>query len=129
MDDAATLELAKRLRAELPSLLSTEEPGELGAITGELADLIERGEAGEPVTIQILRLLRGQPILRQRANELVKPMSERTGVIPPPGGIRVPLGPRYVCPNGDFEFFRRDVSQLVPTCPHDGANLILENPA
>lgn len=128
MDDAATLDLARRLRAELPRLLAADGPDQVAAVTADLSDLIARGDAGEPVAMPILRLLRGHPELRRRANELAPQRSDRA-VVPPPGGIRVPLGPRYVCPNGDFEYFRRDIAQPVPPCPHDGAELVAADPA
>lgn len=123
MEDAATLELARRLRGELPHLLPAQD---VDRVAGALTELIERGEAGEPVAMPILRLLRDHDGLRRRANELAPAVPVRNAVVPPPGLVRIPLAPRYVCPNGDFEYFRRDVAQLVPACPHDGADLVPE---
>lgn len=128
MDDAAILALAREIRAELPDLLPTLAADRLAAITAEVDELIERGENEGAVRGPILRLLGGHPALRRRANELADPAVFR-GVVPPPGPVRVPVAPRYVCPNGDYEFFRRDVSQPVPVCPHDGAGLILGDQA
>jgi hypothetical protein len=123
VDDAAILAMARQIRAELPGLLPTLDADRLVAIAAELDELIDRAENGGPARMPILRLLGGQPALRRRANELADPAVFR-GVVPPPGPVRVPVAPRYVCPNGDYEFFRRDVSQPIPVCPHDGAGLI-----
>jgi hypothetical protein len=124
VDEATTLALARRLCPELPFLVPAAD---MDRLAGELTGLIQRGEAGEPVGTEILGLLHGYPTLRHRANELEAPEVRRSVLARPPGDIALPLGPRYVCPNGDFEYFLRDVSQPVPACPHDGADLVPGN--
>jgi hypothetical protein len=113
------VDIAARIRDELAALLAA---GDVPEVESELSALVERGRRGEPVDTPILRLLRDHPVLRERANEL-SDMSGRA-VAPPPGEGRVALSPRYVCPHGDFEFFRIDVSRPVPVCPHDGTRLV-----
>ncbi|MET7424248.1 hypothetical protein [Dactylosporangium sp. NPDC005555] len=125
MDDAVSVELAQRLREELPTLL---DAGAVAGADAVLADIVERGRRGERVTVPLLTYVRGVPALRQRAGELV-PADGQRGVHPPPGVARVPLAPRYVCPNGDYEYFRIDVARPVPTCPHDGADLVADGAA
>ncbi len=38
--------------------------------------------------------------------------------------IETSLGARFVCPNGDFTFYRPSVGTPVPPCPHDGTALV-----
>jgi hypothetical protein len=122
MDEEATRHLAEQLRAEMSTLLA---PGDASAVDGELADLLERGRAGENVAVPILRLLRSHPALRRAASEFLHADPAR-GVALPPGERRLPLGPRYVCPVDGYEFFRRDVAKPVPPCPNDGSELVLD---
>ncbi|MEV6033241.1 hypothetical protein AB0L65_18960 [Nonomuraea sp. NPDC052116] len=123
MGDAATIELADRLLAELPTLLA---PREVAATAEELSALIERGRGGEPVEEEFLGFLRRHPSLRERAAELVGSESG-LGVQPPPGLGRAPMPPRYVCPQDGYEWFHLDLAKPVPTCPNDGAPLVRDH--
>ncbi|MFI6732057.1 hypothetical protein ACIBI9_03920 [Nonomuraea sp. NPDC050451] len=120
MEDAAMIELAVRLLAELPTLLN---PGEVAAAAEELSALIQRGRGGEPVDEEFLGFLSRHPSLRGRAAELADSESSR-GVQPPPGPGRAPMPPRYVCPQDGYEWFHLDLAKPVPTCPNDGAPLV-----
>jgi hypothetical protein len=121
---ADEVELAERVRGELATLLPAEDAA---AVDSALGELIERGRRGEPVATPILKLLRAHPELRRRAAELADPATHRA-VVPPPGARQLPLAPRYVCPNGDYEYFHINVSRAVPRCPHDGAELLPGDP-
>ncbi|MFG6197941.1 hypothetical protein [Nonomuraea sp. JJY05] len=123
MEDAATIELADRLLAELPALLN---PGEVAATAEELSALIERGRDGEPVDEEFLGFLHRHPSLHGRATELAG--SERDlGLQPPPGPGRAPMPPRYVCPRDGYEWFRLDLAEPVPACPNDGTPLVRDH--
>ncbi|MFI7124456.1 hypothetical protein ACIBQ1_02110 [Nonomuraea sp. NPDC050153] len=123
MEEAATVELADRLLAELPALLA---PGDVADAAEELSGLIERGRAGEPVEEEFLDVLHRHPALRRRAAELAGSESD-LGVQPPPGPGRAPMPPRYVCPQDGYEWFHLDLSEPVPTCPNDGVALVLDH--
>lgn len=122
---ADEVELAERVRGELPALLPAAE---VAAVDDALGELIERGHQGEPVATAILKLLRAHPGLRRRAAELADPGVPRA-VLPPPGARSLPPAPRYVCPNGDYEYFHVNTSRAIPKCPHDGAGLVPGDPA
>ncbi|MET7326726.1 hypothetical protein [Nonomuraea sp. NPDC005650] len=123
MEEAATVELADRLLAELPALLP---PGDVATVAEELSGLVERGRAGEPVEEELLDVLHRHPALRRRAAELAGGESG-LGVQPPPGLGRAPMPPRYVCPQDGYEWFHLDLSDPVPACPNDGVPLVREH--
>jgi hypothetical protein len=121
MDEEATRRLAQRVLDELDTLV---EPDQAAAISGQLADLVDRGGRGEQVAVPIIRLIRAHPALRRAATAYESTNDPTRAVTPPPGDLRLPLAPRYVCPVDGYEFFRHDLARPVPLCPNDGSALV-----
>jgi hypothetical protein len=126
MDEEDSRRLAQRLLGDLDALLAPEQAAE---IRDRLTDLVDRGDRGEAVTVPIIRLIRDHPELRRAATTYELIDDPTRTILLPPGDLRLPLPPRYVCPVDGYEFFRHDLARPVPPCPNDGTALVLDGDA
>lgn len=120
------LACARTIRAFLPELLHAEMAQQMD---GQLATLLAQAQAGASVTAEILDVLKSQPDVQRWAGEFLSPTSVPKGVGEPysplPGWIGAIAAPCYICPKGDFVWYRRSVGTPIPKCPsHPGMDLV-----
>ncbi|MBW4475140.1 MAG: hypothetical protein KME45_32885 [Stenomitos rutilans HA7619-LM2] len=110
------LECTRSIRPFLPSLLGAEAE----QIDQQLAGLLVQAQAGESVDIQILELLKSNPDTFQWIKEFLsaKPLSR--GYERLPGGSGAVSAQKYLCPQGDYVWYRRSAGIPIPTCPTHG---------
>jgi len=121
------LDCARTIRPFLPELVSAEM---VQLMDGQLATLLAKAKAGEAVTADILEVLKSQPDVRSWAGEFLSPESVPKGVgdAQLPGRVGAIAAPRYVCPEGDFVWYRRSLGTPIPKCPsHPDLELTLED--
>ena len=109
------LEAAKTIRPFLPQLLDDQAQ----EMDQQLADLIIRCQAGEPLENQITSLLAGHNSTRKWMREYLDTDASQTrsrGYNPLPGIPKIDA-PRYVCPEGDYIWHHIDSSDPIPECP------------
>jgi hypothetical protein len=109
------LEAAKTIRPFLPKLLG-ENAEEMDR---HLAELIARCQAGEHQENQIAELLASQDAAREWMAEFLKSdgRQETTRSYAPLPGIGSVRAPKYICPEGDYIWYRLYSSDPIPRCP------------
>ena len=114
---------ARDIRPHLPDLVG---PGweELDRLLG---DLLTRAEAGQAVDTEILEALRRhdrtRAWLRERLGVARLGEAERAWRQVP--GAPEPIGmSRYVCPGGDYTWYRHSVGVPIPLCPTHKVRLV-----
>lgn len=119
LHDSEVLKVARAIQPHLASLFGDSR--DASAVTATLAELVRKGDAGESVTFEVLKLLSDNVATRTWARELLGvPATERAyePLIGTDQGVTVW---RYHCPEGDqapwFRFDRRDE---IPVCPVHG---------
>lgn len=127
MSQSTILKAAKTIRQFLPQLLGEQAE----AVDQELADLIIRCQAGEPLENQITNLLASHDATRKWMRDFMA-----NGSPPPtrgPGyehnqlpGLAFVGAPKYVCPHGDYIWHHIDSSDPIPTCPTHDCPLVRE---
>ncbi|MBD2060476.1 hypothetical protein H6F88_31530 [Oculatella sp. FACHB-28] len=110
------LECARSIRPSLPSLLGSDAT----QVDQQLADLLAQAQAGESVDTQILELLKSNPNTFQWIKEFLSSAQVSRGFERLPGGSGAVPAQKYVCPQGDYVWYRRSVGISVPTCPTHG---------
>ena len=91
---------------------------EASAVRAELDGLLARAAAGEPIKVQLLRVLAARDATRQWTRRLLDVPPQVRAYEPLPGKEQRVRLPRYACPQGDQDpWFRFDVRDEVPTCP------------
>lgn len=110
------LECARSIRPFLPELLGAEAT----RIDQQLADLLAQLQAGEAVDIQILELLKSNPDTFQWIREFLGTKSVSRGYERLPGGSGAVSAQKYICPQGDYIWYRRSAGISVPVCPTHG---------
>jgi len=141
----AILKGARAIRPHLADLLGAEAEGvdrELGnllaeaeqvgaeaeGVDRELDNLLAEAEQGRKVASLILDLLARHDATRAWMREFLEGAEEATappaaappgvrGYSPPPGRADPIAAQKFVCPNGDFEWYRQRVGTPVPECP------------
>lgn len=124
MPESNILEAAKSIRQFLPDLLGEQAP----AVDHQLAELIIRHQAGEPMENQVTSLLASHSSTRQWMRNFLGADAEQTrslGYNPLPG-IPTIDAPRYACPQGDYLWHHIDSSDRIPLCPTHHCPLILD---
>jgi len=123
------LESARTIRAYLPKLLTPDEAQQMDA---QLSDLLAQAHTGQAVEQQILSVLTSHSRTQEWVAEFLSPttFSRGPGDSVLPGRIGMITAPRYVCPEGDFVWYRFSLGETIPTCPshpHLGP-LVLKEP-
>ena len=110
------LECARTIRSFLPELLPVDR---VESMDRQLASLLAQAKAGETVGASILEELKSHPATRDWAAEFLSPqiMTKGPGDSQLPGRIDTIAAPRYVCPEGDYVWYRRSVGMAIPSCP------------
>ena len=112
-DPEEVLECARSIRPFLPELLGTEaEP-----FDRQLAELLAQANPGQQVDDQILELLKSHAKTRQWAAEFLSPKEVTRGFDRLPGNMGSVSAQKYVCPQGDYVWYRRSVGIPIPICP------------
>jgi hypothetical protein len=112
----AILNCACSIRPFLPELMGDEA----AAFDQQLADLLAQAQAGQPVETQILELLKNNPKTRQWAAECLASQRVSKGFDRLPGSSGAVAAQKYVCPQGDYIWYRRSSGIPVPVCPTHG---------
>lgn len=122
MPESTILEAAKSIRQFLPDLLGEQAP----EVDHQLADLLNRHQAGEPMENQVTNLLASHPPTREWMYNFLAADAVQTrslGYNPLPGIPKIDA-PRYVCPQGDYIWHHIDSSDPIPACPTHHCPLI-----
>ena len=119
------LEAAKSIRPFLPGLLNHQAQ----EVDNQLADLINRHNAGEPLENKIAELLATHDPTREWMRQFLDSkhpanVTKGLGFNPLPG-ISAPGAPKYVCPQGDYIWPQIDISDPIPPCPTHNIPLVL----
>lgn len=107
------LECARSIRPELPELLGAAAE----TVDRQLADLLAQAKTGAAVDAEILDLLKSHPNTYDWAAEFLAPQRVSKGYERLAGSGDVVSAQRYVCPEGDYVWYRRSVGIAIPTCP------------
>ncbi len=113
----ATLECARSIRPVLPALLGSEA----AAVDRQLADLLAQAKVGQSVSTEILELLQNNPSIHNWAAEFLAPHQISKGFEPLAGRSGDVSAAKYVCPAGDYVWYRRTTGEQMPSCPTHGA--------
>ena len=111
---AELLVAAKTIRPFLPDLLDQDTAEDMDR---QLAALITGCQAGQPQENKIADLLsREAPTREWMARFLATDLTVVRGWERLPG-ISAPGAPKYICPEGDYIWYRLDSSEPIPVCP------------
>ncbi|NEZ55825.1 hypothetical protein [Adonisia turfae] len=126
MLSAKILEAAKIIRQFLPNLLESQA----SEFDQQLADLINRHQAGEPLVNQITSLLASNSETCKWMHDFLGTDSTRTrgGEFSPLPGLPNIDAPRYVCPENDYIWHHIDGSDPIPNCPTHNCALVRDEP-
>ena len=114
---AEILEAARSIRPYLRELLP---PSEAKAIDKELAKLLEKASTGESIKNQILELLRNQDSTREWLLDFLQDKQKPDNLrnfSPLAGTISIVKADKFVCPEGDYTWYRPRVGIEPPLCP------------
>lgn len=117
-------EAARIIRARLRTLLNEPDALRLGA---QLDELLEQAQQGTQVGPSLQKLLSEHDETRTRLQiflETGQDPAALRGFSPLPGTSRPPLGDKFVCPDGDYEWYRPFVGALMPLCPKHKKQLV-----
>jgi hypothetical protein len=114
MQEDDVIAAAEAITPHLPVLIGDDAP----AVRAELDRLLARAAAGEPVKVELLRVLSKRDGTRVWVRSLLDVPSEARAFEPLPGPVQHVRLPRYECPQGDQEpWFRFDIRDEIPVCP------------
>lgn len=116
-DPEKILDCARSIRPYLPELVGTEAE----TVDRQLADLLAQARVGDSVDAEILALLKRIPNTRNWAAEFLAPEQFSKGFERLPGSSGAISAQKFVCPYGDYVWYRRSAGIPVPTCPTHGA--------
>ena len=116
-ESADILEAARSIRPYLSELLPAPEAE---ALDQQLAHLLAQANTRQPIDNQILELLAGQDSTREWLSGFLQdkqqPESLRT-FRPLPGHTSIVNAAKFVCPHGDYTWYRPRVGMEPPLCP------------
>ncbi|MEH2214063.1 hypothetical protein [Nostoc sp.] len=114
------LEAGRSIRPFLPELLGNDAV----QVDKQLAELLAQAKAGQEVDKQILEILKSQPDTRNWIAEFLSEKQVSKGFEPLPGKGQAISAQKYICPQGDYVWYRRIVGATIPICPTHGVLLI-----
>jgi hypothetical protein len=116
---------ARAMRPYLNELLTNDEAAL--ELDRRLAELLAEGQAGRSVKADLLIALSGQEATRKWTREFLKdktpPQVYRTWRRPPGDPGRVPAQ-RWVCPQGDYDWYSSSAGEQPPACPTHHLDLV-----
>lgn len=121
--DEMILVAASAIRPRLYALLGADA----GPVDELLRSYLEQARSGEKVGNLILDLMAQNEATREWIDEYLTEVGWEENVRayrPLPGGPHNPPMQRFICPDGDFQWFRRSVGEQIPTCPFHDKQLI-----
>ena len=109
---------ARAIRPYLKDLLGAEA----GAVDQQLAELLESGQRGNKVDNLILEVIRHHESTRRWMAEFLEKklppqLAQELREYQPPLGVKPLAVPKYVCPEGDYTWYRQSVRDPVGVCP------------
>jgi hypothetical protein len=125
--DRTILEAARAIRPYLPGLLVTKTDAE--RLDRDLAELLARSRRGEDVEGLVEASLRQRRatfnwtagfLEMGRPPRMAAVDAERSEYAELPGAGDPTRADRFVCPEGDYVWYRRAVGQVAPACPTHG---------
>ena len=126
--DKDVLEGACAIRPYLTKLLETAKANQ---IDEKLAELLDKSQTGQKVDNRILKLVANQEATRTWMAAFLEhnvPPEVARFYSPLPGQVSTVSGvARYVCPQGDYVWYRRSVGEPIPLCPTHQLELIPGN--
>lgn len=117
------LDAAIAIRHYLPVLVGSDAQ-ELDDKLSELITLCKQGEGKEPLILEILSSNETTWKWVGQFLEVVECFSGTSGFERLPGITNL-SAPKYVCPHGDYSWFRYDVSEEIPVCKTHKLRLVL----
>lgn len=124
MEEEDVRQAARAIRPYLNELLQNDEAA--SELDRRLAELLAEAQAGRSVKADLLIALSGQEATREWTREFLKdkipPQVYRTWRRPP-GNPNVPAQ-RWVCPNGDYDWYPSFTGEQPPQCPTDRLDLV-----
>ena len=126
MDDNQIIEAARCIRPYLPALIPDEGAS---LMDRELAQHLNSAQGSQPNANVILAILCSHDASRQWAYEflqqLLPPEVTRAFTFQRPLGDPVPVAAgKYVCPLGDYTWYRLAAGTPVPPCPTHAVTLV-----
>ncbi|SNQ50509.1 conserved hypothetical protein [Frankia canadensis] len=117
LTDWFTKKDAAALDQQIATVLAAAEPADPAPVAGELRALLHR----HPLTGRFLRdVLADAPRYRPPDQQPRYQRTPRPGTLGDPGPV---AADRYVCPHGDYTWYRPDLSTPIPSCPTHQAAL------
>lgn len=108
---------AQAIVPHLPVLVGDDA----AAVRDQLEALLQRTAGGEPVKVELLRVLAQRTGTRNWVRALLDVPETARAYVPLPGESRSAQLPRYACPEDDQPpWFRFDVRDQIPRCPIHG---------
>lgn len=114
------LEGGRSIRPFLPELLGNDAV----QVDNQLAELLAQAKAEQQVDQQILEILKSYPDTRDWMAEFLSEQQVSKGFEALPGKGQPISAPKYICPEGDYVWYRRVVGATIPTCPTHGVLLV-----
>ena len=117
-------DLARAIRPYLPNLLGSDAP----KVDAKIGALLEEAETGREVDAELNELIDAFPATQAWAAEFrgapVPGRRPGRGFQPLPGDATPVMATRFVCPQGDYVWYRRSVGMAVPSCPTHNIPLV-----
>jgi hypothetical protein len=124
VDEEDVRQAARAIRPYLNELLKNDEAA--SELDQRLAALLGDGQAGRSVKADLLIALSDQQATREWTREFLKdklpPQVYRTWRRPP-GDPNVPAQ-RWVCPQGDYDWYPSFAGEQLPACPTHQLDLV-----
>ncbi|MFC9327317.1 hypothetical protein [Kitasatospora sp. NPDC057015] len=114
MDDQELINVGRSIAQDLDGILGDGA----AEVRPRLVELLDRAEAGEPVRADLVALLAAHEELRRAVRGRLTGDQQYRLFDALPGDPEPQLPPRYVCPQGDQEWYRFDAGEAVPRCSH-----------
>jgi hypothetical protein len=118
-------EAARSIRPYLNELI----PAEAGQVDNELAAYLNEGAPAQNTNLLLATLRRYEPTrewVSEFLGQRVPPAVTRAFEFQPPPGDPAPVSAtKYVCPQGDYCWYRVSIGRPVPNCPTHGLALVV----
>jgi hypothetical protein len=126
MDNSGIIEAARSIRPYLRGLIPDESAG---LMDRELSQHLNQAQSGQPNANVILGILCSHEATRQWVSEFLEqqqpPEVTRAFRFQPIMGDQVPVAAgKYVCPLGDYTWYRQAAGTPVPRCPTHAVTLV-----
>ncbi len=118
--------MARAIRPYLSRLVGNDWQ----AIDGQIGRLLERAESGDEVDAELTELIDATPATQAWADKFLNRSAPKRRVQrsfqPLPGDATPIMAQRFVCPEGDYVWYRPSVGTPIPRCPTHNLLLVRE---